>query len=125
MPTTGFLGQFSQDTSTGLRGLYPFPKVLLNFVSPQPAAAHLVVNYPKTKIEVKSVFEEQRQRRGSIISWRDDPVAGQVTIDFVDPDRSVYSLAIAFDLIIPVGTGRAVTGDFSIASAQLATTQTA
>lgn len=118
MPTTGFLGQFSQDTSTGLRSLYPFPKVPLAFAPTAPAAAHLVVNYPKTKIEVKSVFEEQHQGRGSIVSWSDDPVAGQVTIDFVDPDASVYSLAIAFDLILPVGTGRVVAGDFSIASAQ-------
>lgn len=118
-PDTGFVGVVSQDTSTALRGLYPLPKVPIVFASSQPAAAHLVVNYPKTKVEVKAVFEDQHQGRGSIISWTDDPVAGQVTIDFVDPDASVSSLAIAFDLLDPFGAGRVVTGDVSIASAQL------
>jgi hypothetical protein len=118
-PMSGFVGGFSADTSTAMMGLYPFPKVPITFIEPEPAAAHLVVNYPKTKVEVQSVFEDNHQGRGSIVAWADDPVAGQVTIDFVDPDASVGSLAIAFKLIDPFGAGRVLNGDFSITSAQL------
>jgi hypothetical protein len=100
-----------------LPGLYPHPKVVVSFGSTQPAAAHLVVNYPETKMQVYGVIEEQHFGRGSIVAFQDDAVNGELTIDFVDPDASVAQLAIVFELLAPFSpsAGRVnAPGDFTL-----------
>jgi hypothetical protein len=124
--THGYLPYFAEgDASQGLRALYPYPKIVLAIPalsqsgSPQPSASHLVVSFPQGKLAIKSVFEEQHLGRGSIVTYSNDTQNGRLTIDLVDPGRSVKSLAIAFDLLDPFGAGRATQADFTVTTADL------
>jgi len=107
------------DLGSRLPRVVPHPKLVLAFASGPPAAAHLVLDYPPRKLEIRGAFEEQHTGRRSMLAWRDDPVAGRLTIDFVDPAASVSALAVAFRLRDPTGTGIAAPGDFRIAQTVL------
>lgn len=78
--------------------IYPNPKVVFDLPTPAPAAAHLVVSYPGSKIyAVLSVFEEQHLGRQSIVLFSDDTAQEQITIDLADPlESGVTQFSIAF-----------------------------
>jgi hypothetical protein len=119
-PSDGLSPAGSSSVFYQLQDLVPYPSVILNFAAPgfmdtrTPAAAEIELTYPKTKVQILSVFEWLNLGRKTLIRWSDDPVAGKVKIHFVDPDRSVYGLQVAFRLINPTGLGRVKAADFSL-----------
>jgi hypothetical protein len=120
-PSSGMFGSLTDMDATEIMAeLVPYPKLLLSFaLKPSPAAGRVVVAYPSDKVEILSAFENDSLGRGSVVRWSADPEAGVATLDFVDPDRAFYTLALAFRLIDPFGVGRADIDDFQIASARL------
>lgn len=111
--------QASIDFTAQLPRVVPNPKVLLLFADRKPAAAHLELVYPREKLAIRGVFEEQHTGRRSIVAWRDEPAAGRLSIDFVDPAQSVSALGVAFRLSDPAGRGVAQATDFRITRADL------
>jgi hypothetical protein len=119
-PPTAYVGPFAANVRQRVAALYPHPKVMIELAdSPWPAAARIVVAYPTQKVQVLAVFEEQHFGRSSMVAFRDDPGAGQVTIDFVDPRTSVGALALVFELRAPFSAGRAAPSDFRVVSSTL------
>lgn len=118
-PSSAFLGSVSSDVSAQLAALVPHPKVVLSLPTPPPHAARIVLSYPAAKVRLRGVIEEQHGGRGSIVAWRDDPAAGRVTIDFVDPAASVKALALVFEPKGPLSTGRIALSDLGVSSATL------
>lgn len=111
------------DALSGIRSLYPYPRIPLRLPSAggaPPSAAHMVVSYPPAKISVKSVFETLHLGRGSMVSFADDPASGMLTIDLIngDPLSATRDLSIAFELENPFGSGstggRATLADFTV-----------
>jgi hypothetical protein len=99
--------------------IVPNPKVVLALQPRAPSAAHVELDYPAQKLAIRGVFEEQHTGRRSIVAWRDDPAAGRLSIDLVDPTASVAFLGVAFRLTDPVARGVAQPTDFRVASAVL------
>jgi hypothetical protein len=118
-PSASYAGAFGSDVSAQLANLVPLPKVVLSLPSPLPHAAHLVVAYPAAKITPRAVFEEQHLGRGSIVAWTDDPAAGRVSVDFVDPAASVKALALVFEPKAPLSAGRIALSEISIPASVL------
>jgi hypothetical protein len=100
-PNTAWFYGTTYDTKARQRDLYPYPKVVFQ-VTGQPAASHAVITYPTARMTVKNVFEEQYGGSQSIVSWHDDPDAGQIVVDIVDPTRRTWAFAISFDLKDPL-----------------------
>jgi hypothetical protein len=126
-PTPLMGGAFGSeyDVSESMRSVIPYPRIVLRLPlasGVNPSAARLIVGYPHEKLMVHTVFENQNLGRGSVVIWKPGPATGQITIDLVngDPDRSARSIAIAFELLNPFGSGstggRASTSDFTVVS---------
>lgn len=114
----GSAGGWMLDTRSRLAALHPNPKLVL----PLPAgasAAHLVVAYPRDKVAVRGVIEEQHTGRGSIVLFDDDPASGRVGIDLVAPERDVAGLALVFTLRSPASSGAASPAEFQVVSSAL------
>jgi len=107
------------DLTPRLPRVVPNPKLVLAFADRRPSAAHLVLDYPPTKVEIRGAFEDHHTGRRSMLSWRDDPEAGRLTIDFVDPTASVSALGVAFRLRDAAAYGIAAPGDFRLAQSVL------
>ena len=118
-PASAYAGVFGLDVSQQLARLVPLPKVVLSLPEAAPHAAHLVIAYPREKITPRAVFEEQHLGRGSIVAWSDDPESGRVTVDFVDPEASVRSLALAFEPKVPLSAGRIALAEITIETSVL------
>lgn len=119
-PSTTHAGVFASDVEAQLADLVPLPKVVLTLpASPAPHAARLVLSYPTSRIRPRAVFEEQHFGRGSIVAWRDDPVLGRITVDFVDPQASVSALALVFEPKQPLSAGRLALSEIAVVSAAL------
>jgi hypothetical protein len=113
------VGTARVDLAAEIPRVVPNPKLVVQFADRNPAAAHLVLSYPREKLAIGGVFEEQHSGRRSILSWRDDPSRGELAIDFVDPAGSVRELGVAFRLLDPSVHGIAAPGDFRVAQADL------
>jgi len=107
------------DLTARIPRVVPNPKLVLQFADRKPAAAHLVLSYPRDKLAIRGVFEEQHTGRRSIVSWRHDTARGELAIDLVDPGESVSALGVAFRLLDPAARGLAAPDDFRIARADL------
>lgn len=119
-PSTGLYANLVFDALPVMEDLVPYPRLLLGLGgTPYPAAGRIEISYPSNKIEILSAFEEGHLGRGSIVRWSDDRPNARVTIDFVDTDRSVYGIAVAFRLLDPFGAGRVALGDFVIVERRL------
>jgi hypothetical protein len=128
-PLSTIFSGSSYSTNSGIRQLYPFPRLILSLPSLPvsqlwPSAAHLVISCPTAKVSIKTVFEDQHLGRRSIVSWSSAPDPNNssntlITIDFATSESiaSVKSIAIAFELKDPFGVGRASTSDFTVVAA--------
>lgn len=114
----GAAGAWIVDTRSRLAALHPNPKLVLS-LDGDPAAAHLVLEYPRQKLVVRGVIEEQHSGRSSVVAWRDDPVSGRVTVDLVAPLADVAALALVFTLRAPDTAGVAAPSDFRVLAATL------
>jgi hypothetical protein len=117
-PSIGMFASLTElDATEIMAELVPYPRLLLSFaLKPSPAAGRVVVAYPADKVEILSAFEDDSLGRGSVVRWSADPAAGVATLDFVDPERAFYTLALVFRLLDPFGVGRAEIADFRIVS---------
>jgi hypothetical protein len=97
-------GAFDVPLDSDLADLVPNPEVPLNLLylgwtSTYPAAAEIDVNYPASRVEILGAYQGQHLGIQSLVSWRDDPDAGRVTITVVDPKRCTNDLRIVFRLL--------------------------
>lgn len=100
--------------------LIPKPKVVFSLPttspgSTPPAASHLKISYDEFKIDgIIAVLEEEHLGRQSIVTFSDDTVNDEVTIDIVDPTQSgVFQFSLVFDLS-PSAPSIVSTTDFTI-----------
>lgn len=98
-------GVFGEDRAfhpkDGIVDLYPDPKMTVELPGVQadslPAAAHIVLNYPTTKIsQIYSVFADNHAGRTSTVVWS-VPAPGTLVIDVADLEQSVRWLSFAFE----------------------------
>jgi hypothetical protein len=131
-PLEGYVPGFGTVLYADMIDLIPYHKVGWN-VAPMfepgegtgPAAGDIIFRFPSSKIAIKTVFEEHNLGRRSIVLWcvsggvapcPPDETAdglGELHVHFVAPDRTVYRLSVAFDLVDPNATGPLWTNDFS------------
>jgi hypothetical protein len=119
-PNEPFFGELDGSqlggTEAHMEQLIPYPKAVFAFSrreAVQPAAADIRLAYPRDKVEIMTVFEDASLGRGSLVRWVDDAGSGELRILFVDPDRSVARLAVAFRLRDAIATGPLHGGDFA------------
>ena len=112
------LSQYSEDATPFLSSLVPHAKLLVDLhpgvhvgTPGNPAAAHLELVYP-SGVSIRSVFEDRRLGRGSLVSWRDDPVTRRLVAELVAPKETVRYLAIVFE-----STSTVAPSDFSVDAA--------
>lgn len=100
--------------AVGFDSIYPHPKLVVTLPDPAPTAAHLVVEYPGTKVsEILTVFEEQHLGRQSVVLFTDDTVQDRVVIDLMDPLQSgVKEISLAFAPV--AGSGVIAPTEFTI-----------
>lgn len=105
-PAVGFVANLEQPLEFTLRDLIPFHAATFDFGEFSGVyAVDLLLNYPATKLEIKTVYQEHNTGRASIVRWSAapsaaDPNTGDLTIHFIDPDAGRFlQLQVAFDLI--------------------------
>jgi hypothetical protein len=123
-PDTGYLPpSTAADAGPWLaQGALPYPKVLVSIGgTPRPAAAHLELTYPTSKLVIKDVYEQNHLGRHSLLTW--SAANGRLKIDWASRESAastpVYAIAVAFDLVDPWAPGgTAVPADFVLDLAQ-------
>ncbi len=91
-----------QDLTPSLQGFVPDPQIRLSLVddrslSDRPAAGSLVLRHPPT-VQIQGAFEDGVLGQGSVVRMNPGPMANTVSILFVDPDRRLAGLRVAFQL---------------------------
>jgi hypothetical protein len=120
--TGSFIENFTPDraiwgwrrsAAQGMYELYPWPKLVLRVSGgTRVPAARIVVRYPMDRVAVIAVVEDMHA--GSIVRWSDSVPPGEITIDLVDPERSVSHLGVVFRTFDPFGAGPAEVADFVV-----------
>lgn len=108
---------YVEDSSPQMPGLVPHPKLVLDLfpgahpvTPPLPGAAHVELEYPPG-VTIRSVFEDRRLGRSSLVSWQDDPETRRLRIDLVAPEEDIRHLAVVFQASAPLGTADFVVDD--------------
>lgn len=92
--------QESLDMEAGgeITSLYPWPKLTILFSgqTPPPAAAHVEMTYPVSRIQsILTVYNDVDPAHDSIVQWQDDG-SGTLTLDVVNPRQLRLVLAVVF-----------------------------
>ena len=104
-----------RSAAQGMFELYPWPKLILRVSGgTRVPAARIVLRYPIDRIAVIAVVEDMHASSGSIVRWSDSVPPGEVTIDLVDPERTVSNLGVVFRVFDPFGAGPAEVSDFVV-----------
>lgn len=112
------------DATLSLKGLVPYPQLRLlladtSNLDDRPAAGTIVVRCPSS-VRIQGAFETGVLGQNSIVRFK-TASDNTVTILFMDPDRRLTSISLAFELIN--ATGPAVQlSEFTVASQDLYTT---
>jgi len=108
-PMATFLGDLRRE----LKQTYPRPAAYIGFPVPPPAAGHLVLTYPDSKIEVHGVIEAFHTGRESVVQWNaaNPP---ELLIDFADPNAELFGLMIVFTQTTPYQAGAAQISEFVV-----------
>ncbi|MEX2204941.1 MAG: hypothetical protein WEF50_01800 [Myxococcota bacterium] len=101
--TANPFGSVDVPIDSDLADLVPNPEVPLNlsqmgWTSTYPAAAEIDVDYPEDRVEILSAYQGQHLGIHSLVSWRDDPGIGRVTITIVDPKRCTNDIRLVYKL---------------------------
>ncbi len=101
--TANPFGSLDVPIDSDLADLVPNPEVPLNLVqmgwtSTYPAAAEIDIDYPTERVEILSAYQGQHLGIHSLVSWRDDPGIGRVTISVVDPKRCTNDIRLVYRL---------------------------
>ena len=91
------------DVTPALQGLVPDPQLELVLIdrataSDRPAAGSLVLRYPES-VTIEGAFEAGVLGQGSLVRVNPGPSENTVSILFLDPDRNLSALRVAFRLL--------------------------
>ena len=101
------------DIEPDLADLVPNPTVLLRLQSLHafPAAAEIQVRYPSSSVEILGAYQDKHLGIRSMVSLKNGPGTGRVTISVVDPDQCTGEIRLVFR---PTGTSPVSLSSFAI-----------
>ena len=114
---------FDADGSDSFKGFIPYPQLLLQLADTQnladrPAAGTIVVRHPSS-VRIEGAFETGVLGQGSVVRLTAGPDS-TVSVLFVDPDRRIPSISLAFTLLGSSPTAVSLDG-FTVVSQALYT----